>query len=98
MSPGMYHASTAYLPSSFAMYTTMNGMAAFMNWRGGLRTAQGIFWFGAGALVGWPFSGALIGPFICEEILLASINGEIYATLARFLDGTVRSLILLVSP
>jgi alpha-1,2-mannosyltransferase len=95
-SPGMFHASTAYLPSTFAMYTTMLGTAAFTNRKGGVRTAQGIMWFGIGATIGWPFAAALVVPFIAEEILIASITGESVQTLTRFLDGAVRSLIVLV--
>jgi alpha-1,2-mannosyltransferase len=95
-SPGMYHASPAYLPSSFAMYTTMLGFSAFMDWQGGIRTAQGIMWFGIGSVLGWPFAGALVLPFLAEEVLLASITGDLYDGFRRVLDGTVRSLIVLV--
>lgn len=70
LSPGNFHSATAYLPSSFTMYTGMLGAASFMNWRGGLRTASGVAWFAAGAIVGWPFAGALILPFALEEGLL----------------------------
>ncbi|KAF2787079.1 glycosyltransferase family 22 protein [Melanomma pulvis-pyrius CBS 109.77] len=94
-SPGMYHASPAYLPSSFAMYTTMLGFSAFMDWRGGIKTAQGVFWFAFGSLLGWPFAGALIIPFLVEEVLLASRSGKLYEGVWRILDGIVRSLIVL---
>ncbi|PSN64318.1 hypothetical protein BS50DRAFT_602058 [Corynespora cassiicola Philippines] len=94
-SPGMYHASPAYLPSSFAMYTTMLGFSAFMDWQGGIRTAQGIFWFAVGSLLGWPFAGALVIPFVVEEVLLATVTGELFDGFRRLLDGTVRSLIVL---
>jgi alpha-1,2-mannosyltransferase len=96
-SPGMYHASIAYLPSSFAMYTTMLGFSAFMNWAGGMRTAQGVFWFAVGSLLGWPFAGALVLPFVFEELFLAVTTGEIVACIKRLLDGTNRSLFVLVS-
>jgi alpha-1,2-mannosyltransferase len=96
-SPGMFHASTAYLPSTFAMYTTMLATAAFMNWKGGMRTATGIMWFGIGATLGWPFAAALVAPFIIEEVFVANITGETGNTLGRFLDGIVRSCIVLVS-
>jgi alpha-1,2-mannosyltransferase len=96
-SPGMYHASIAYLPSSFAMYTTMLGFSAFMNWTGGMRTAQGIFWFAVGSLLGWPFAGALVFPFVFEELFLAVTTGQIVACIRRLLDGTIRSLFVLVS-
>ena len=95
-SPGMFHASTAYLPSSFAMYTTMLGVTAFIDWRGGMRTAQGIMWFGVSATLGWPFAAALVLPFIVEELFIAAVTGEVGPTLIRFLDGTVRSVVILV--
>lgn len=97
MSPGMFHASVAYLPSSFAMYTTMLGTAAFMDWRGGLKTNQGIMWFGIGAMIGWPFSAALIVPFMLEEFTLAWLIKDKSDFIWRMLDGIVRSLIVLVS-
>ena len=95
-SPGMFHASAAYLPSSFSMYTVMLGTTAFMDWRGGPKTAPGMMWFGIGAIIGWPFAGALIAPFIAEEILFASITGQAFESARRFLDGTVRCLLVLV--
>lgn len=95
-STGMFHASVAYLPSSFAMYCTMLGFAAFMDWRGGLRTAQGICWFGVGGILGWPFASALVLPFILEEALVATMTGDVFDTFMRFLNGSVRSLIVLV--
>ncbi|KAI9793977.1 MAG: mannosyltransferase [Piccolia ochrophora] len=95
-SPGMFHASAALLPSSFAMCANMLGMAAFMDWRGGLRTAQGIMWFGIGGVLGWPFAIALALPFLLEEGVLAVVSKTgIESTLWRILDGVVRSLIVL---
>lgn len=96
-SPGMFHASISYLPSSFSMYTTMLGMAAFMDWRGGLRTAQGILTIGAGALLGWPFSAAMAIPFLLEEFLFATISDRdgTIELFWRMVDGTVRALIVL---
>ncbi|KAK8215600.1 Alg9-like mannosyltransferase family-domain-containing protein [Phyllosticta paracitricarpa] len=94
-SPGMFHASTAYLPSSFTMYTSMLGLSAFMDWRGGLRTASGITWFGIGAILGWPFSGVLILPFIVEEIILAAVTKSTTETYQRFVYGFFRSLLVL---
>jgi alpha-1,2-mannosyltransferase len=95
-SPGMFHASAAYLPSSFAMNMVMLGMSAFMDWQGGLKTAHGIFWFAAGGILGWPFALALAVPFLLEEVVLATISGEVVGILSRALDGTARSFILLV--
>ncbi|KAL9599212.1 MAG: hypothetical protein Q9219_003993 [cf. Caloplaca sp. 3 TL-2023] len=95
-SPGMFHASVAYLPSSFSMYTTMLGMAAFMDWRGGLKTGAGMMWFGIGAVIGWPFSGALIVPLLAEDFALSSMTGDVSEIIYRYLDGVVRSLLVLV--
>jgi len=94
-SPGMFQASIAYLPSSFSMYMTMLGMTSFMDWRGGSKSHVGIMWFGIGAIVGWPFAGALIGPFIAEEIILVSITKD-FEVARRFIDGIVRCTIVLV--
>lgn len=96
-SPGMYHASTAYLPSSFAMYFTLLGIAAFMDWRGGLRTAQGIFCFGTGACIGWPFAAALSIPFLAEELLLAYLSNlqGLFDLGWRVADGVLRVLCIL---
>lgn len=95
-SPGMYHAAPAYLPSSFAMYATMLGLQAFMDWSGGIRTAQGLMWFGIGTLLGWPFVGALVVPFIAEEIFLVSLTGEGIECITRLADGLTRSIVVLV--
>ena len=53
--PGMFGAATAFLPSSFGMMTTMVAVASWFI--GNLPAA--IFFTAAGALVGWPFTGAL---------------------------------------
>ncbi|EME42118.1 glycosyltransferase family 22 protein [Dothistroma septosporum NZE10] len=93
-SPGMYHASIAYLPSSFAMYFIMLGMASFMDWRGGLRTAQGIFFMGVGACLGWPFAAAMSIPYLLEEVFLASVSDlqGLSDLFFRLADGVMRTL------
>ncbi|EME81020.1 glycosyltransferase family 22 protein [Pseudocercospora fijiensis CIRAD86] len=95
--PGMYHAATAYLPSAFAMYCVALGIAAFMDWRGGLRTAQGIWCFGIGACIGWPFAAAMALPFLGEELLLASLSDWVgrKELFWRVVDGVVRTLLVL---
>ena len=95
-STGMFHASTAYLPSSFSMYTTMLGMAAFMNWRGEIRTAEGIFWMGLGGVLGWPFAMAMVIPYITEELILAWALHDFKALFWRLTDGVVRVCVVLV--
>lgn len=69
------------------MYTGMLGAASFMNWRGGLRTASGVAWFALGAIIGWPFAGALILPFALEEGLLLVMS---LSDRENFLDGLQR--------
>ncbi|KAI9685921.1 MAG: mannosyltransferase [Bathelium mastoideum] len=95
-SPAMFHASTAYLPSSFAMYTTMLGMAAFMNWREHIRTGQGIFWVGLGAILGWPFAVAMVTPYLIEEFIIAWALQDFHSLFWRLTDGTIKVLIILV--
>lgn len=98
-SPGMFHASVAFLPSSFAMYTTMLGIAAFMNWRGGLKTAHGIFLFALGGILGWPFSVALATPFLFEELIFASLSSKdaLIDMFVRLFRGVIAGLLVLVS-
>jgi hypothetical protein len=95
ISPGMYHASPAYLPSSFAMYCTMLGIADFMDWSGGdrRRTSRGIMWMGIGSILGWPFAGALVLPFLAEETISAS--GRVVQFVMRWFNGATRLLIIL---
>jgi alpha-1,2-mannosyltransferase len=73
-------------------------MAAFMNWRGGLKTAQGIFFFAVGGILGWPFAIALSAPFLAEEIIFASLSSKdaFFDTIMRFVRGIVASLLVLV--
>ncbi|DAA79053.1 TPA_exp: Mannosyltransferase [Trichophyton benhamiae CBS 112371] len=93
--PGMFHASTAVLPSSFSMYMSMLGLAAFLDWQGGLKTVQGIICFGIGAMVGWPFAGALAIPFLLEEIAVAWSLGDIAPAIKRVLEGVLKCLLIL---
>lgn len=97
-SPGNFHASTAYLPSSFAMYMAMLGAAAFMNWRGGLKTSRGIFWYAVGGVVGWPFAAALCAPFVLEEGLFAIFSDKerFFESFIRLTRGVVATLLLIV--
>lgn len=99
MSPGNFHASAAYLPSSFAMYACMLGAAAFMNWRGGLKTTMGIFWFAIGGVLGWPFAAALCAPFLVEEGILALLSDKeaLIEAILRVGRGVMAGLIVIVS-
>jgi alpha-1,2-mannosyltransferase len=93
---GMFHASVAFLPSSFAMYTTMMGMAAFMDTEGGLKTNKGIMWFGLGATVGWPFAAVLVMPFLLQELVFAKMTGKVSGMANRIFVGGVRTMIVVV--
>ncbi|KAI0688138.1 glycosyltransferase family 22 protein [Cytidiella melzeri] len=72
-SAGMWNASVAFLPSSFAMYFNCIGFAYFIepttstNMR---RTLLATMAFATGALIGWPFSIAVALPFVFEELFL----------------------------
>ena len=79
------------------MLTTMMGMTEFLNWQTGLKTVNGITWFGIGAIVGWPFSGALILPLFLDELVFASMTG-ISDSAFRVLNGVVRVAIVAVCP
>ncbi|KAI0022461.1 Alg9-like mannosyltransferase family-domain-containing protein, partial [Xylariomycetidae sp. FL0641] len=97
LSPGNFHASTAYLPSSFAMHMSLLGAAAFMNWRGGLKTAWGIWWFAVGGILGWPFASALCAPFVAEEFFFAVLSdrqGKADAVM-RVFRGVLAAVLLL---
>ncbi|KAI0484839.1 Alg9-like mannosyltransferase [Xylariaceae sp. FL0804] len=98
MSPGNFHASTAYLPSSFAMYMSLLGAAAFMNWRGGLRTSWGIWWFAVGGILGWPFASALCAPFMAEEGIFALLsNGpELFEAMFRVARGAIAAGLFMI--
>ncbi|KJZ79165.1 hypothetical protein HIM_01316 [Hirsutella minnesotensis 3608] len=96
ISPGNFHASVAFLPSSFAMYMCMLGAASFMNWRGGLKTAQGIFWFAMAGVLGWPFAAALCLPYMMEEAALALFSDKdaLFDAIVRSFRGVIAALII----
>ncbi|RPD65012.1 glycosyltransferase family 22 protein [Lentinus tigrinus ALCF2SS1-6] len=74
---GMWIASSAFLPSSFAMYANTLAMAYAMeppssgNMR---RTLFATLAFATGALVGWPFALAVAIPFVLEELFLTGTD------------------------
>ncbi|KAG8528200.1 uncharacterized protein KY384_007117 [Bacidia gigantensis] len=91
-STGMFYSSVAYLPSSFSMYTTMMGLASFLDTHSGPQTARGIAWFGIGAVVGWPFSAALTIPLLMDEVAFVQMTRRFRDSVARTLRGVVRVL------
>ncbi|KAJ3086582.1 mannosyltransferase [Quaeritorhiza haematococci] len=78
-STGMFIASTAYLPSTFAMYTTTLALATTLEIPGPsskltrIAIYKPVLCVGLGALLGWPFSGALAVP-IALIILFTSLG------------------------
>ncbi|KAK0465555.1 glycosyltransferase family 22 protein [Desarmillaria tabescens] len=72
-SAGMWNASTAFLPSSFAMYTSSVAFAysiAPSSVKGHRKTIVSTIMFATGAIVGWPFALALAVPFVFEEFFV----------------------------
>jgi len=70
---GMWNASTALLPSSFAMYTTMLALShAFIppSNQDSQRTLAAVVYFALGAVLGWPFALAIAIPFVFEELFV----------------------------
>lgn len=96
-SSGMFYASVAYLPSSFAMYTTMMGTAAFIDRYGVLKINLGIAWFALGATVGWPFSAALVLPLFIDAFLFAWMFGKVKSVAYQIWGGIFETLVIVVS-
>lgn len=53
-------------------------------------------WFGIGAIVGWPFSGALLLPLLAEEVLTSIFYGRLGSTLWQAVNGGIRCIVILV--
>ncbi|PCH34041.1 glycosyltransferase family 22 protein [Wolfiporia cocos MD-104 SS10] len=72
---GMWTASTAFLPSSFAMYANALAFSFVIEpttSRNLRRTLFATLAFATGAIVGWPFSIAVAIPFVFEELFMYS--------------------------
>lgn len=108
-SVGMWNASIAFLPSSFAMYFNVIAFAHFIEpttSKNKRRTLLATVAFATGALVGWPFSIAVAVPFVFEELFLYGADNvspkERFGWMATrwgrlFTSGLVASLILVRS-
>ncbi|KAI3634787.1 hypothetical protein MIR68_007168 [Amoeboaphelidium protococcarum] len=109
-SPGMYIASSAYLPSSFAMYTTALAFAQLFKSYGLQSMALTnsisltnpfkaigipILIIACGAIIGWPFSGLVAVPFVFEELFVRSLqSGNTIVVFARRLLMVVYSSVV----
>ncbi|KDQ63225.1 glycosyltransferase family 22 protein [Jaapia argillacea MUCL 33604] len=104
-SAGMWNASTAFLPSSFAMYAIMYAFSYAMeptSENHGNRTLFTTVCFAAGAILGWPFALAIAIPFVFEELFVYSgdhVPSGTYSSwlskrwLRLFASGVVSSLL-----
>jgi alpha-1,2-mannosyltransferase len=79
------------------MYSSMLGLAAFLDWNRGLNTPRAIMWFGVGAVIGWPFAGALVLPFLLDEVIVGVKTGSVWSSASRMIRGVGYCLLVLVS-
>ncbi|KAJ3340443.1 mannosyltransferase [Gonapodya sp. JEL0774] len=73
---GMFISTSAYLPSTFAMYTTLLANASSLQPPSTIRTIETVSWYALGVILGWPFSGLSVVPFVLEELFVATYDGE----------------------
>ncbi|KAF5385061.1 hypothetical protein D9615_001258 [Tricholomella constricta] len=84
VSAGMWNASAAFLPSSFAMYMNMFAFSYALDRPSAgnpRRTLLATLSFATGAIVGWPFALALAIPFVIEELFIFGadlVSPEVY--------------------
>ncbi|GBB88318.1 hypothetical protein RclHR1_14890008 [Rhizophagus clarus] len=102
ISAGMWNASTAYLPSTFAMYTTMIAFFYALNpvsTTSGRRIYLTIFWVGLGSLLAWPFSAAAGIPAAIEELVLrtAALKNR-FERIRRLIIGFIFSTCMILIP
>ncbi|KAF5368333.1 hypothetical protein D9758_002221 [Tetrapyrgos nigripes] len=89
-SAGMWNASAALLPSSFAMYTTTFAFAYSIvpsTARNVRRTLFATLMYATGAIVGWPFALALAIPFVFEELFILSGDKVAPSSYTSWLSG-----------
>ncbi|XP_066261834.1 alpha-1,2-mannosyltransferase ALG9 [Euwallacea similis] len=84
-SPGMFIASTAYLPSSFAMYNFAAACAAW--WQ--QKYSLAIFFTAMGSLLGWPFAALLGVPIAFDMLILKKLYKDFitWAAVSAFVIG-----------
>ncbi|KAG8968253.1 mannosyltransferase [Tulasnella sp. 425] len=106
-SAGMWSATSAFLPSSFAMMCNMVAFSYALDLPSRLnnqRTFAAILFFATGGIVGWPFSLAVAIPFVLEEMFVYGkdkIKPEAYSTWiagrwARLVQGGLLASLLFV--
>lgn len=88
---GLFHASTAFLPSSFVMYLVMLFTSAWMDGSHFLA----LFWGVVAVLCGWPYVGVLFVPFAIDTLAVRGIVKSLLAGVA--IGGVVLGLELYVN-
>lgn len=90
-SPGMFISSTAFLPSSFAMYNFTATCAAW--WQ--QKYALAIFFTASGSLLGWPFAALLGIPIVFDMIFQKKLYTDfiMWSTLSALVIGVPMVLV-----
>lgn len=87
---------SAFLPSTFTMYTTMIAFYYALrpvSMTSGRRISKTIFWVGLGSLIAWPFSAAIGIPAALEELTLrTNAIRRRFERVQRILLGLITSL------
>ncbi|TPX34826.1 hypothetical protein SmJEL517_g02557 [Synchytrium microbalum] len=94
-SAGMFISSTAYLPSTFAMYCITLAFCHQLRPPSRSRTEWVVWWTGLGALLGWPFAAAVSIPFVIEDVFM---SGQGWRRLKWMLWAGIVTTILVVWP
>ena len=111
LSPGMYISSAAFLPSTFAMITSMLAYTYIIQnikihsssqftWKDAWWTVfqVPVFWFAVGGIVGWPFSAAIGIPFVLQEIITSSSLIQVRTKLIGLFVACWVGLVLVLGP
>ncbi|CEG41893.1 alpha mannosyltransferase [Plasmopara halstedii] len=88
---GIFHASTAFLPSSFSMMLVLLFSSAWMDQKHYLA----LFWGVVAVLCGWPYVGVLFIPFALETLYTRGIFKSVYV--GGVIGGAVLAVELLVN-
>lgn len=92
-STGMFQAASSFLPSSFAMYFTMLGMAYFAEQSS---QVKGISCFAVAALLGWPFSIAMAVPYVLSTFYQYVSTSRVSYFISFLVRGLLSSVAILV--
>ncbi|KAK6503637.1 mannosyltransferase, variant 2 [Arthrobotrys musiformis] len=91
----MFQAIPSYLPSSFAMYFVMFGMAEFL--KASVSLSKALTYFSLAGLLGWPFCLALVVPQLLLWVFENGRTTGVVGTVQRLAWGVTMPLIVLIS-